>query len=291
MARYPHPINQFNRLQYNSGTIPTGSYSRGSRWNNTHNGQNYDSKNCTAAMGALLIDAHTGGRLHSTPPQIRNAQNDWSGGIGWDDVNVAWRKLFDKQLVLPRDFNWADVMNAVKNEGRAVGVQGDNDQMGVYSCQAGGTFDHAYAILGYRSSDSRILWYDPLCTHARWIPQYNARLAAEKLARAQRGTSQRLFVALTQKTPPPYDAGVTLRYGAYPVGEGRYLARRDNVPVRMGPGTNYNKVDELDHRQSFAARQAKRVGKRWYGTADGTRWVYESVLWYAGPIQGGEDIS
>ncbi len=26
-------------------------------------------------------------KIQATPPQIRNAQNDWAGGIGWDSVN------------------------------------------------------------------------------------------------------------------------------------------------------------------------------------------------------------
>lgn len=291
---YPDPINQFNRLIYVSGTVPTGTYIKGSRWNNTHNGQNWDGRNCTAAMGAVLIDAHTGGKIKSSPPQIRNNQDDWSGGIGWDDVQVAWKRLWPSQeLLLPSAHSWADVIASLK-EGRFVGIQGDNDRMGIYSCQSGFTGDHAYGLAGYRSTDSRVLKYDPLCHHASWVPQTQIRAAAEKLAMVQRGTTQRLFVALTRVMPPPYDGGVTLRYGAYPVGVGRYLARRDDVPVRSGPGTKYAKVAELDHRESFAARQAVRpggMGGRWYGTKDGTKWVYQEVMWYAGPITGTETIA
>lgn len=190
----PHPINQFYRLNYVSGPRGTGTYSYGSRW-----GTGYDALNCTAAMGAMLLNAHAGGSY--TPPQIRNAQYDFSGGIGWDDVNVAWQKLAGKQLILPPSADWADVLVWLK-EGRIVGIQGDNDQMGAWQCQAGG-FTHAYALAGYRTSDGRVLEYDPLCTQARWIPQYAIRLAAEKLALNERGSKTRLFVALTRVINPP----------------------------------------------------------------------------------------
>lgn len=200
---YPDPINQFSRLNYVSGARGTGTYSLGSRWNNIHNGRNYDGANCTAAMGALLIDAHTKGKIKSTPPQIRNAQNDWDGGIGWDDVNVAWSKLWPgNQLILPQSADWADTL-AYLREGRFVGIQGDNDQMGSWSCQAGGTFTHAYALGGYRASDGRVLKYDPLCRNAVWIPQYAIRLAAEKLALNERGSKGKLFVSLTRVVNPP----------------------------------------------------------------------------------------
>lgn len=288
MPNYPDPINQFNRLVYVSGTPPTGSYVLGSRWNNMHNGQNWDGRNCSAASGAVLIDAHTGGRIKSNPVQIRNHQSDWSGGIGWDDVNEAWADLWPgNQLILP-NADWADVIAALK-EGRAVGVQYDYDQVQYgYQCQKGGTFDHAGVLAGFRASDARVLYYDPLCRHATWVPQYVVRTGAEKLALAQRGTKSKLFVALTKVMPPP-PSGVTFRYGGVPKNQGRYLARRDNVPVHSRPDPTSGRVAELDHRESFAARQSASSG-RWLGTADGTRWVYREVMWYSGGITGTEDI-
>jgi hypothetical protein len=287
----PAPINQFSRLIFQSGTEPTGNYTLGSRWNNIHNGSNYDGRNCTAAMGAVSVDAATGGRITSNPAQIRNHQNDWSGGIGWDDVNVALDNLGYPKLVLPTNFDWYDTLAAVK-EGRFVGIQGDNDQVPYeYQCQKGGTFDHAYGLAGWRASDSRVLRYDPLCGRASWVPQSAIRGAAEKLALVQRGTRSRLFVGLTKVMPPPYIAGVTYRYGGEPKSRGRWLARRDNVPVRSGPGTQYGKVAELDHRESFACRQAVGDGdQRWLGTADGNKWVYRQVMWYSGGIVGTEDV-
>jgi hypothetical protein len=189
---YASPINQFLRLVYNSGSVPTGSYSLGLPW-----GTSYDGLNCTAAMGALLIDAHTNGRHKTTPPAIRSHQHDFTGGIGWDDVNVALWDLFGVRLTIPYQYDWADVILALR-EGRYVGIQGDYDQVPYsYQCQKGGTFDHAFALGDYRASDGRVLLYDPLCRNAAWVPQSTIRGAAEKLALAQRGTKSRLFVMTT----------------------------------------------------------------------------------------------
>jgi hypothetical protein len=189
---YASPVNQFNRLIYLSGTAPTGSYALGARW-----GTVWDSMNCTAAMGALLIDAHSNGRHKTTPPAIRSHQHDFSGGIGWDDVNDALWSLFGVRLTIPQGHDWGDVIARLR-EGRYVGIQGDYDQVPYsYQCQKGGTFDHAFALGDYRASDGRVLMNDPLCRNASWVPQSAIRAAAEKLALAQRGTRSSLFVMLT----------------------------------------------------------------------------------------------
>lgn len=201
MVYYPAPINQFNRLVRVSGSQPTGSYVFGDPWNNIHNGIDWDSRNCTAAIGAVLRDAWTGGKQKSSPNAIRNHQNDWSGGIGWDDVNVAWWDLYGERFTIPPSADWYDVLNWLK-QGKFVGIQGDYDAVPYdYKIQKNGTFDHAFGLGGYRYSDARVLLYDPLGKNARWVPQYVIRPAAEKLALAQRGTRSRLFIALSRTVP------------------------------------------------------------------------------------------
>ena len=123
------------------------------------------------------------------------------------------------------------------------------------------------------------------------MPQYVIRPSAEKLALVQRGTRSRLFVGYTRPMPPPYIEGVTYRYGGEPRFRGRYLARRDNVPVRSRPDPTAPVVARLDHRESFAARQTVVASKpRWLGTADGKRWVGYDVMWFGGGYSGNEDI-
>ena len=293
MGNAPAPINQFSRLIHVSGVEPTGTYALGSRWNNMHAGQNWDGRNCTAAMGALSVAASTGGRVIPSPAVIRNAQSDWSGGIGLDDVNTAIGRLFPGKgwgLELPSSADWADVLQALRDN-RFVLLQGDYDAVPYnYQAQKGGTFDHAFGLAGYRTSDGRVLLYDPLAKNARWVPQYAIRPSAEKLARrySSRGIG-RLFVGLTDPMAPPYLAGVTYRYGGRPIGRGRFLARRDDVPVRSRPEPGAPKVYTLNHREDFACRQTVGSGDGvWLGTADGTRWVYRQVMWHAGALTGQE---
>jgi hypothetical protein len=207
---YPAPVNQFNRLVRVSGSVATGSYVASEPWDNMHRNprtgrvEDYDGRNCTAAIGALLRDAHTGGRSRSTPPTIRNAQSDWDGGIGWDDVNDAWQTLWGERLLTPRGYDWADVLARLR-EGRVVGIGGDHDAVPYeFQCQKGGTFDHAFALGDYRPSDGEVLRYDSLCKTGRWVPQRAIRGAAEKLAIAQRGNRADLFLIMTRIVPPPY---------------------------------------------------------------------------------------
>jgi hypothetical protein len=203
MVYAPSPMNQFNRLVLVSGTKPTGLYQLGSPWNNVYNGRDYDSANCTATSGAILRDATTGGRSKCSPNLIRNNQNDFTGGIGWDDVNVAYSRLGWPTLYRPGSDDWADVI-AYLRQGRPVGVGYDYDQVPyVYQEQKGGTFDHACVLTAYRGSDGAILYYDPLGRRAKWVPQYVVRAGAQKLALAQRGDRGRLFILVGPPMPTP----------------------------------------------------------------------------------------
>ena len=201
----PDAMNQFYRLIRVSGPKGTGYYTAGDPWNNyvrnptTGRIEDYDSRNCCATEGAVLWDAKSKGRERTSPVQIRNHQSDKIGGIGWDDVNEAYRDIFGSGSTLwtPSDWDWYDVINGLK-QGRSVGVQVDYDQVPwVDQCQKGGTFDHAMSLHGYRSSDGRILRHDPLCRKMVWVTQRSVRLGAEKIALAQRGTKSRLFVIVT----------------------------------------------------------------------------------------------
>ena len=210
MAVYvPDMMNQFYRLTHVSGPKGTGYYTAGDNWDNYHRNpstgrlEDYDSRNCTATMGAVLRDAHTGGISRSSPVQIRNHQGDWAGGIGWDDVNDAWWDIWGERLTIPSAADWYDVLAWLK-QGRHVGIQGDYDQVPyAYQAQKGGTFDHAFSLGGYNPSNGQVLLFDPLARKAQWVPQYAIRPAAEKLALAQRGTRSRLFVMITQVMPTP----------------------------------------------------------------------------------------
>jgi len=194
-VRHPAPLNQFYKLDYDDVAH---------RWvkTTTQWPGSFNSVNCMATAGAVAIDAHTGGVIRSNPPQIRAGQDDQSGGIGVNDVDVAWHRLWGRDLLTPAGFSWADVMHAVKTERRHVAIGVDYAKVPyAYQLQKGGTFDHALNIDDIRDTDGAILRYDSLGTNPAWVPQSAVRPAAEALALRARGTAGSLFVGLTASRP------------------------------------------------------------------------------------------
>lgn len=305
MRYEPDPLNQFNRLIEVS---PGKSYALGSRWNNvrTVNGRahNFDAENCMAGIVAVGVDADSGGAIKSTPPAIRNHQNDFVGGIGLDDGQVAWTNLYHRTFLRPVSADWADAMDAAR-EGRFVMLAADYDYVPrEYQEQVGGSFDHA---LGFCSvnADGTILRYDTLGRAPRRVPQFAVRAAAEAIALRENGTRSRLFVGFTAKMPLIVQVPPTVyRYGGKPRYRGRYVARHKAavplIPIRSYPSQSGAIVRRIPAGDDFACRQTtERAGfpdasyegnSRWHGTADGRQWVNDALVWYGGPITGTEDV-
>lgn len=55
-------------------------------------GSSWQGSACMGAVGAMALDAYTGGAVRATMHEIRAAQDDRAGGIGLDDVATAWRR-------------------------------------------------------------------------------------------------------------------------------------------------------------------------------------------------------
>lgn len=196
---HPAPINQFYRLDKDT---PSSPYVKTTRWNHVHAGVNFDGFLCMCAEGAVALDAHTQGQYRTSPGYLHDRQDDRSGGIGVDDVAVAWKRGWNQTLLTPDNYDWADTMYAVKVQRRHVLVGVDYDYVPEqYQVQKTGSFDHAIGIDDFRVSDSRVLRYDSLDTKAIWTPQSAYREAAERLALRVRGTRARLFVGLTAPRP------------------------------------------------------------------------------------------
>lgn len=206
---HPQPINQFNRLVYNASV--TTAHVKGTAWNDVINGHDFDSEDCMASEGAVALDAHTGGAIRTSPHIIRYYGGDYSGGIGVDDVDKAWNDHFNRDLLTPAGYGWADLMSAVRARRHVIVGVNYGKVPYAYQVQKGGTFDHAIGIDDYRSSDGAILRYDSLDTKAVWVPQSAIRPAAEALALRIRGTAGSLFVGLTAIRPL---LGTTTHYSA-----------------------------------------------------------------------------
>lgn len=196
--RHPVPVNQFYRLDYDE---VQRVYYKGSRWNHTHSGRNFDSVLCMAAAGAVALDAHTAGRVRVNAGQIHDHQTDMSGGIGVDDVKRSWSAGWLQYLATPSTFGWDDIMHAVTVERRNVIIGVDYGKVPYdYQVQKGGTFQHAINLDDHQS-DGRVYRFDSLDTRAIWTPQSAYRAAAESLALRERGTRGAIFCALSGVRP------------------------------------------------------------------------------------------
>jgi len=179
----PAPVNQFYRLEYDE---VTDHYVKTTPWNDIVNGHDFDAENCMAAEGAVALDAHTNGRIRTSPAGIRNYQTDFSGGIGVDDVQDAWQRHFGQTLWTPRDFNWDDLLYAVRQRRHVAAAADYRKVPDAYKYQLPGNFDHALGIDAWRSSDGALLVFDSLSTGPRWQPQSSVRAAIEAIAIRER---------------------------------------------------------------------------------------------------------
>lgn len=201
---HPAVVNQFYKLDK---ATPTSPYVKTTRWNHTHGNSagnviNWDGLLCMCAEGAVALDAHTQGRIRTYPGAVHDNQDDNSGGIGVDDVKTAWARGWGQTLLTPADYDWDDLMYAVRVQRRHALLGVDYDYVAYdYQVQKTGSFDHAVGIDDFRASDSRIYRYDSLDTKAIWAPQSAYRGAAEALALRVRGSKGRLFVALSASRP------------------------------------------------------------------------------------------
>lgn len=258
---HPAPINQFYRLDRET---PTGPWVKTSPWNNVVNGHDFDSENCMAAEGAVALDAHTLGATRTSPAGIRNYQDDFSGGIGVDDVDTAWHRHFGQDLLTPADYSWDDVMYAVRVQRRHVALGVDYRKVPYdYQVQKGGAFDHAIGIDDTRTTDSRIYRYDSLDTKAVWTPQSAYRAAAEALAIRVRGTRGSLFVGLTRSRPIQV-VGATERVSIHPQrGYHGYPDTRDFGIYTVVNGVITKRVPEQTG--GFSADANRRAFYPWLG--------------------------
>jgi hypothetical protein len=197
----PAPVNQFYRLEYNE---VTKLYEKTTRWNHTHilNGQrvNFDKVLCMGGAGSVALDAHTGGRIRTSPGRIHDLQSDMSGGIGVNDVADAWYRGWGETLLTPDYQSWGDVIAALRARRHVICGVVYNVMPDAWQAQLPGNFDHALNLDDIRSNGD-LLVFDSLRTKPLWMPQSAVRAAAQSLALRQRGTAERLFVAYTAIRP------------------------------------------------------------------------------------------
>lgn len=209
-VRQPRPQNQFWKLRFDTSN---GVYVKDVRW-----GTNFDAANCMAGGGAITLDAHTGGSIITTPPRIRSLQFDQSGGIGVDDVDLAWHRGWNQDLLRPDFINYDDALHFLRVEKRCVLLGVDYRLVPeAEQLQQPGNFDHAIVLSDWAEggTDDWVYRFDTLGTSGKWVRASAYRAAAGNLAVRNGRTKERLFVGFSAKRPhltqgaPKYSAKVT----------------------------------------------------------------------------------
>jgi hypothetical protein len=155
---------------------------------------------------------------------------------------------------------------------------------------------HTVAMAGYRSSDGRFGWFDPLGTpewSGEWVTwaDVSGALWTDGVIAVPRAPAPP-----PPPPPPPPSSGVELRYGGTAAGRGRYIVRADGTRLRDRPSSSARILRELDAGSSIAVAQTTRTGSSidgsrvWRGTADGRRWVHDSLLRPNGHTTGRENV-
>lgn len=152
-------------------------------------GTKWDSENCDATAGAILLDRQTAGRKTATPPQVRaliDSPNK-SGGLSLTDVQMALKRGWDENIVNPLPYEpWSEFLRQFR-QGRGAILFGDcSYKRGKQNCPGpAGELPPNHAI--YCQEDDapsqRILTYDPSdhssATGIQWLSYTTLRHYAE----------------------------------------------------------------------------------------------------------------
>jgi hypothetical protein len=253
---------------------------------------------CSAAMVAHYTDPSIPASL-ATAHKIRAAiPRPHSGGTNAPDVLRGLDKAFPSIAGRTTSRRRDDVPELLR-AGYAVSVSLTASELPSRLRRWQPSFGggHSCAMAGYRSSDGRFGWFDPLGTagwSGEWVRWEDVRAAiwtsAGYVIAAPRAA------APPRPTPPPPSSGVTLRYGGTATGRGQYVVRLDDCRLRDRPSTSAHVIRQYDSGTTFAVAQTTRTGSSvdgsrvWRGSADGRKWMHDSLLREHGHTTGREDI-
>lgn len=152
---------------------------------------------CTVAAGVMALDDYTGGALRPTTTELRARQRDQSGGIGLDDIAVAWRSYGYTFRHGPS--SWSTVMARLR-AGRPLILQGNSGALGTW--KIGRAVPHALYVTA--AGPSGLTVHDPLASGPRTIPESAVRaFYVTGLALAGWGDDAGAVGAAAGATPAP----------------------------------------------------------------------------------------
>jgi hypothetical protein len=146
--------------------VHVNQFSAGGRFPDGKSSARYD---CAVAVGVMMADAGTGGRVRPTTTELRGLQTDQdTNGIGFDDVALALGK---RGVQLEHGRKAWPTLTARWRAGDGAGVQGLYSVVPrPYTSQPGGRFGHALYVQRY-SRPGWLLVDDPLAATAREWPE------------------------------------------------------------------------------------------------------------------------
>lgn len=131
-------------------------------------GTEFDSANCTCAAAAMWLDAVTGGGTLVIPPDIRDHQSDFVGGISLSDAAVALA-FYGQTLGVHTGDEWP-VFVAALVAGPVMMAGSYSAITAAYSSQLGFTGGHSMMALCFSDTKRHVLVYDPLNVRQVWMP-------------------------------------------------------------------------------------------------------------------------
>lgn len=184
------------------------------------NGKPSGPYDCTVACGIMALDDFTGGAIRPSATEFRRRQNDQAGGIGLNDVAVAWKSYGLTFTHGPK--SWGALMTRF-GAGRPAILQGVSGALGPYA--VGRSVPHAIYVT--RATPGGLLVvHDPLRSSATTIPEaYVKRFYLTGLALAGWGEGGTFTRAPAPVTAIPASAGLLDEWLAR-------IGRQPSDPVR-----------------------------------------------------------
>jgi hypothetical protein len=80
-------------------------------------GSAFQSSNCVAATGAMLVDRASGGAIEESGAQVRVQTGDTSGGLGYDQLRWVAGRFWDEVWNFEPSLPWADLVSRARDRG------------------------------------------------------------------------------------------------------------------------------------------------------------------------------
>lgn len=186
---------------------------------------------CMGAVGAMALDAFTGGRVRVSMHEVRRNQDDQAGGIGLDDVATAWSRGWG--LTFSQGARSWDQVRARLAAGDGAAVTINYGRLGS-SRAPGSSFTGPHALYLQSLTPAGIVTNDPLRSGPVTLP--------ESVVRAAYAGSAGWGIGATATAGPGDQAGVDQLYTMLRGKYGVFIGRTYGAIITGGPYLPWDNV-------------------------------------------------